>query len=140
MCERDLRHRVVVDAEGDLLGVVSHRDLLRHALIEQSEMPPFVERELLARTGVREVLVSPVLTADPEEDAAEAAWTLFENKVGCLPVVEGNRVLGILTESDFVRWFGFGRKSAPAGAPQPETVGATLARDEAWLALADTSK
>ncbi len=35
----------------------------------------------------------------------DAAATLFENKIGCLPVVEGSRLVGILTESDFVRRF-----------------------------------
>ncbi len=136
MTERDVRHMVVVDTEGDLLGVVSHRDLLRHALIEQPELPPFVERELLKSTRVREVMVSPVLTAEPEQDAGEAARVLFENKIGCLPVVEGNHVVGILAESDFVRWFGFSHRPAPAER-RPEAVGAALSRDEAWPLLSD---
>lgn len=135
MAERDLRHLVVVDSEGDLLGVVSHRDLLRHALIEQPGLPPFVERELLKSTRVREVMVAPVLTGEPEQNAAEASRILFENKIGCLPVVEGNHLVGILTESDFVRWFGFAKKPAP-GERRPEAVGSALSRAEAWPVLA----
>lgn len=133
MSDRQLRHLVVVDSEGDLLGVVSHRDLLRHALIEQPDLPAFIERELLARTSVQEVMAEPVLTAEPEQDAAEAARILFDNKIGCLPVVEGNRVVGILTESDYVRWLAYGARAAEAPAA-PELLGAKLASEEAWPA------
>ena len=134
MSDRQLRHLVVVDRDGDLLGVVSHRDLLRQALIEQPDLPRYVERELLARTTVREVMAQPVVTADPEQDLAEAARTLFDNKIGCLPVVEGNRVVGILTESDYVRWFAYGPRAAEEPAA-PELVGARLASEEAWPSL-----
>jgi CBS domain-containing protein len=50
-------------------------------------------------------MVTELETVEPETPLAEAASTLFENKIGCLPVVEGNRLVGILTESDFVRRF-----------------------------------
>jgi CBS domain-containing protein len=134
MSDRQLRHMVVADRDGELMGVVSHRDLLRHALIEQADLPRYVERELLARSRVQDVMVEPVVTAEPEQEIAEAARNLFDNKIGCLPVVEGSRVVGILTESDFVRWFAYGRRreEAPAAA---ELVGAKLASEEAWPAL-----
>jgi CBS domain-containing protein len=134
MTENDLRHLVVVDREGDLVGVVSHRDLLRHALIEQSGLPRYVERELLAQTKVRDVMVEPVMTAEPEQEVDDAARSFLDNKIGCLPVVEGRRVVGILTESDFVRWFAEGPRSAAAEEPE---IGARLARTEAWTALAE---
>jgi CBS domain-containing protein len=54
---------------------------------------------------VREIMVTEIETVDPDTPLVEAAETLFENKIGCLPVVEGNRLVGILTESDFVRRF-----------------------------------
>lgn len=137
MTSRNLRHLVVVDKEGELMGVVSHRDLLRHALIEQEDLPPYVERELLARTPVRAVMIEPVVTADAEQDAAEAARVLFDNKIGCLPVVEGNRVVGILTESDFVRWHGYGRRRQEEASSMPEAVGSKLSSMEAWPSLAE---
>ena len=49
--------------------------------------------------------MSAVETADPELPLSDAARVMFENKFGCLPVVEGWRVIGILTESDFVKYF-----------------------------------
>lgn len=105
MTERSIRHIAVIDDEGDLVGVVSHRDLLRHSLIERSDLPLFVQKALLKRTRVEEVMTSEVETADPDQPIKEAAQVMFENKFGCLPVVEGWRVVGILTESDFVKYF-----------------------------------
>lgn len=105
MSERSIRHIAVIDEEGELVGLVSHRDLLRHALIERPDLPLFVQRAILRRTKVEEVMTSELETAEPDLPLAEAAQVLLENKFGCLPVVEGWRLVGILTESDFVRYF-----------------------------------
>jgi CBS domain-containing membrane protein len=105
MSERSIRHLAVIDDDGDLVGIVSHRDLLRHALIERPDLPLFVQRAILRRTKVEEIMTSEVETAEPDLPLADAAQLMFENKFGCLPVVEGWRVVGILTESDFVRYF-----------------------------------
>jgi CBS domain-containing membrane protein len=105
MNERGLRHLLVVDGDGDLVGLVSHRDLLRNALIERGAMPLNLERALMRRIRVEEVMTSEVETADPEQSVAAAAQVMLENKFGCLPVVEGMHLVGILTESDFVRHF-----------------------------------
>ncbi len=110
MNERAIRHLTVVDADGDLVGLVSHRDLLRHSAIERAEVPTFLVREILRRTRVEEVMTSEVETAEPDLPLSEAAQVMFENKFGCLPVLEGSKLVGILTESDFVRFFtGSGR-------------------------------
>lgn len=103
MDEHRCRHMPVVDGEGDLVGLVTHRDLLRYALIEQPEVPRFVETALLERLTVGDVMVREVETVDPGAELRQAAQTMIENKFGCLPVVEGRRLVGILTESDFVR-------------------------------------
>ena len=105
MSERSIRHVAVIDEEGDLVGVVSHRDLLRYALIERSDLPLFVQRALLKRTKAEEIMTTEVETAEPDLPLEEAAQIMFDNKFGCLPVVEGWHVVGILTESDFVRYF-----------------------------------
>ena len=105
MNERSIRHLTVVDRDGDLLGLVSHRDLLRHSPIERAEIPVFLIREILRRTLVEEVMTSEVETADPELPLGDAAQVMFDNKFGCLPVLENSKLVGILTESDFVRYF-----------------------------------
>lgn len=112
MNERGIRHLTVTDADGDLVGLVSHRDLLRHSAIERAEVPTFLVREILRRTRVEEVMTSEVETAEPDLPLCEAAQVMFENKLGCLPVLEGSRLVGILTESDFVRYFCAGEQPA----------------------------
>ncbi len=103
MYERDVRHMPVIDEDSELIGLVSQRDLLRHSLIQQSDMPDFIEDELLGRLQVGELMTTGIASTEPEVDIREAAQIMFENKYGCLPVVEGTRLIGILTESDFVR-------------------------------------
>ncbi len=103
MVDRDVRHMPVVEGDQDLVGLVSQRDLLRNHLIEQPDVPDFIEDALLERLLVREVMTTGVVSIEPESDIREAAQIMFENKYGCLPVVEGTQLVGILTESDFVR-------------------------------------
>jgi CBS domain-containing membrane protein len=105
MAERDVRHMPVVEADGELVGIVSQRDLLRNSLVEQADVPDFVEDVVLERLLVRELMSGAVESTGPDVDVREAARIMFENKYGCLPVVEGKRLVGILTESDFVRLF-----------------------------------
>ena len=117
MLDNRFRHLIVVDAEGDLVGLLTHRDLLRYSLIERSELPLSLQRSILRRIRVEEVMTSEVETAEPGQWLQEAALVMFENKYGCLPVVEGSRVVGILTEADFVRFFALtARQSALAAA------------------------
>jgi CBS domain-containing protein len=98
-----VRHVPIVDREGDLVGLVTQRDLARSALGQQDELPLSEQRELLRRRKIREIMAIDVETADPETSLKEAAAMLLENKIGCLPVTEGNHLVGILTEADFVR-------------------------------------
>jgi CBS domain-containing protein len=54
---------------------------------------------------VSEIMTKKVLTVDPATSLSEAARKMYENRIGCLVVVEGRRCVGIITERDFVRLF-----------------------------------
>ena len=108
MYDRDVRHMPVVDRDRELVGLVTKRDLLRDSLIEQRDVPDFVEEVILERRRVGELMTTAVEAIEPDADIGEAARIMFENKFGCLPVVEGRRLVGILTEADFVRLFAVG--------------------------------
>lgn len=103
MDDHRFRHVPVVDRDGDLVGLVTQRDLARGALGAQDALPLNVQQELLRRRKVREIMATEVETVDADVELKAAAQILLENKIGCLPVVEGQHLVGILTESDFVR-------------------------------------
>jgi CBS domain-containing membrane protein len=105
MDDRHVRHVPIVDSDGDLVGLVNQRDLSRRALGSREDLPLSLQRDLLRRRQVREIMATEVDTIEPDADLSEAAAMLLENKVGCLPVVEGAHLVGIITEADFVRYF-----------------------------------
>ena len=98
-----IRHMPVVDEHGCLVGLVSHRDLVATALGELQDLPVTAQRNVLDAVRVADVMREDVETAGPELELRDAAYTLLEHKFGCLPVVEGDLLVGILTEADFVR-------------------------------------
>ena len=100
-----VRHVPVVDRDGDIVGLVTQRDLARSALGAQDALPLSTQQEILRRRRVLEIMATEVETVEPDQDLRTAAEILLENKIGCLPVVEGGHVVGILTESDFVRQY-----------------------------------
>jgi CBS domain-containing membrane protein len=100
MVAAEIRHLPVVDGEGSLRGVITERDLFRHALADTSLDN---QRGYLERMRVEDVMAVRVRTIGPEIALKDAGRTMYVLKYGCLPVVEGERLVGILTEADFVR-------------------------------------
>ncbi len=105
MDDEHIRHMPIVDRDGDLVGLVTERDLTRVALGSQTDLPLSLQQDLLRGRKIREIMATEVETIEPDQPLKDAALELLENKVGCLPVVEGSHVVGILTEADFVRHF-----------------------------------
>jgi CBS domain-containing membrane protein len=103
MSERRIRHVPVVDAQGDLVGVVSQRDLLGSPLLHRSDLPPAAAMEALRHVKVVDLMTPEPVTVGPDADIRTAAQIMLDHKYGCLPVTEGRRLVGILTEADFVR-------------------------------------
>lgn len=99
-----IRHVAVVDDSQRLLGLISHRDVLRSqegslsgALsTEQSHMNRWIE--------ARWVMTKDVRTVHPETPALEAALVLRSHAFGCVPVIDDARLVGMLTDSDFVEY------------------------------------
>jgi CBS domain-containing membrane protein len=100
-----VRHVPIVDSEGDLVGLVTERDLSRSALGPLVDLPLSAERDELRRRKIRDVMAMEPDSIEPDAPLKTAAEMLLENKVGCLTVVEGLHLVGILTEADFVRDF-----------------------------------
>jgi acetoin utilization protein AcuB len=105
MRTRKLRHLPVVDRGGRLVGIVTDRDL-RQVIFDPAVQERLGGRtEGLNRLQVREIMTWGIITTRPESHIREAARLMHERKIGALPVVEGGKVVGILTESDVVKAF-----------------------------------
>ena len=105
MRRHGIRHLPVVDAAGSLEGIITDRDL-RHHLLSPSVLPNLGRvsaASLLRQARVREVMSWPVFVTAPGAEFAEAAKVMRERHVGALPVVEGRRLVGIITETDLLR-------------------------------------
>jgi CBS domain-containing membrane protein len=96
------RHVVVVDEEGAIEGVLSHRDLFFGPLAWSIGQGQAAYEKLLNASRVKDVTHGDVATIDATAPLQEAATLMRERKIGCLPVVEGDRLVGVLTEGDFV--------------------------------------
>ena len=97
-----IRHLPVLE-EGRVVGVVSQRDLFRSALAVALGYGERAQKRLLKTLRVKEVMSEPAITISPEATIKEAARLLVDNKIGCLPVVEGSTLVGIVTETDSLR-------------------------------------
>ena len=104
MNSRRIRHVPVVDDDARVVGLVSQRDLLRGALGGGGDLPPSIQRAYLRSIPVDEVMVQEVETVGPETLIRDAAQRMLDLKIGSLLVTEESRLIGILTETDFVRW------------------------------------
>jgi CBS domain-containing protein len=92
---RHIRHIPVEDNDGHLIGLLSHRILLR--LLTQR-----VADRKTRPVKVKEVMKRDPLTATPDTPIIEAIELMREHRVGCLPIVEGERLVGIVTAYDFL--------------------------------------
>ncbi len=103
--DREIRHLPVLKEGEKLVGIVSERD------IKQASPSPATALEireiyyLLDKVKVKQIMTRRVYTISPNASIEEAALIMREKKIGCLPVVEEGRLVGILTETDILDAF-----------------------------------
>jgi len=103
MKQERVRHLPVLDESGEVCAVVSQRDLFRGALLRALGFGSRSEDMMLKQLPVKEAMSTDLQTTTPVTPVAEAARLMIERKIGCLPVVENRKLVGIVTETDFVR-------------------------------------
>ena len=96
-----VRHFPVVE-DDELVGVVSQRDLYRASLGTVMQYGEKAQRAFLESVAVKEVMADPI-SISPDATVRDAARLMMEHKIGCLPVLEDSRLVGIVTETDMLR-------------------------------------
>jgi len=97
-----VRHMPVVRG-GALVGVVSERDLLRASLSNLTDFRHEERRAFLQVVEITRVMSTPPIVISPEDEIEQAARLLAEKRIGCLPVIEDGKLVGLLTETDVLR-------------------------------------
>lgn len=103
MKEKKVKHLPVVDGSGKVVGILSDRDIKEFT---PSKVSSFEVRELnyiLYTTKVKAIMKKKVFTTSPMTPIEEAALTMLENDIGCLPVVENKKLAGIISDRDLFR-------------------------------------
>ena len=114
-----IRHLPVVSA-GVVVGIVSQRDLYRAAVSSMLQMPRSEEREWLGKIPVVNVMSANVVTVAPDASVHMAVELMLSNRIGCLPVVEHGKLVGLVSETDCLRYLArvLGISEEKAGLPE----------------------
>lgn len=99
--EKKIRHLPVVDG-GKLVGIVTDRDLKKVSASDATALSVWELNYLLERVKIGDFMTHPVMTVSSEATIDEAAELMLAHRIGCVPIVENGKIVGILTETDLV--------------------------------------
>ncbi len=103
MKTRSIRRTPVVDKHGKLIGIVSDKDLLNAGPSDATSLSVWEINYLIGKIKVKQVMTRAVLTVEGDTPIEEAARIMVDNKVGGLPVMAGDEIIGVITESDLFK-------------------------------------
>lgn len=103
MKDRRIRRLPVVDAKGKLLGIVTRGDIRGAEPSEATSLSIFEINYLLAKLTLERIMTKNPVTVSPDTSIGEAARVMLQKKIAGLPVIENDKVVGIITESDIFR-------------------------------------
>jgi CBS domain-containing membrane protein len=99
---KHVRHVPIVDQDNAFVGLMTHRDLLAQTISHLAEVDEKEQEYLDRHIHIMNIMKTDVMTADPEMDVCAAISLLLDHKYGCLPVVSNGKLVGIVTEADFL--------------------------------------
>jgi FOG: CBS domain len=91
---KHVRHVPVEDKKGRLVGIVSRRDVI--------ELLALGKADLTRETAVEEIMKTDLVMITPETPTLEALYLMRDKNIGCLPVVQRGRLVGLITAYDFL--------------------------------------
>ena len=100
---KKVRRLPVVDDKGALVGIVVEKDLLKTAPSPATTLSVYEIPYLLSKLKIKDIMIKRVITVEEDWPLEEAARVMVEHKIGSLPIVRGNQLVGIITETDIFR-------------------------------------
>jgi CBS domain-containing protein len=97
-----LRHLPVMSG-GRLVGIITQRDLFQASSSSVRNLRPDAARDWIASISVSEVMIGDVVTTEPEASMRSATEVMLVKKIGCLPVVDQGKLVGVVSETDCLR-------------------------------------
>jgi acetoin utilization protein AcuB len=104
MVNNNIRRLLVVDNE-QLVGIVTIEDLRQKIPFTTFAIDAVRANDMLARCPIRQVMSCNLKTTSPDFSLVEAARSMLENNISALPVMDGDKLVGIITEGDIFRAF-----------------------------------
>lgn len=105
MTKNNIKKLPVTDKNMRLIGIVTNSDLLKASPSSATTLDMFELGYLLSKLSVKDIMVKSVKTAAKDQTVEEAARFMADYKINCLPVVKGDLLVGIVTESDLFSAF-----------------------------------
>jgi acetoin utilization protein AcuB len=105
MRQSQVRRLPVLDKEGNMVGIVSEKDLLYASPSPATSLSIYEMHDMLSRLRVSELMTTDLITVTPDIPLEEAARIMADNKIGGLPVMEDGKLVGIITETDIFKVF-----------------------------------
>lgn len=105
MHEHKIRRLPVVDKRGKLVGIVSEKDLLYASPSPATSLSVYEIGYLLSKLSLEDVMSKDVITVQQDEAIEDAACLMADNQIGGLPVMDGEALVGIITETDVFKTF-----------------------------------
>ena len=102
MATKKLRHLPVLE-QGEVVGMVTQRDLFKAAMSSTMGYGEKAQQAYLQSVRVKEIMTYPVVTVSPDTSIAAAADMMINKGIGCLPVVDNQQLIGIITKTDLLR-------------------------------------
>ncbi len=99
------RYLPVVDKAGKVIGMVTETDLLHAAPSSATSLSIYEMNYLLANLKIHDVMSSPAITVAEDVPLEVAAKIMIDKEIGCLPVLQGEKLVGVITETDIFKTF-----------------------------------